>query len=145
MSDPSPEPHTRPRGLAKDTDALPTGTVTFLDGGNAVGSAPLDNGTATVEVTTLGVGDHQLTASYGGRCDNQVATVVKLSFDVDDLDPIRVLARRIFLQQLQAAVRLDGIDRNRARLLTAHHHELSVRVDAEAARLLFDRRAREER
>ncbi len=44
----------------------PTGTVTFLDGTNAIGSAPLTNGAATIATSTLAAGGHSITASYGG-------------------------------------------------------------------------------
>jgi hypothetical protein len=44
----------------------PTGTVTFFDGNTALGSAPLNAaGQATLTVA-LGVGNHALTASFGG-------------------------------------------------------------------------------
>jgi len=43
-----------------------TGTVTFLDGSNIVGSAPLNAGTANFSTSALAVGGHSLTASYGG-------------------------------------------------------------------------------
>jgi hypothetical protein len=51
-----------------------TGIVTFLDGGVAVGTAGVSAaGTATLNVTTLGVGTHSLTASFGGSA-NYVAS-----------------------------------------------------------------------
>lgn len=47
--------------------ALPTGTVTFLDGTTALGTATLDAaGIATLSVTMLSVGAHSLDAAYGG-------------------------------------------------------------------------------
>jgi hypothetical protein len=49
---------------------MPTGQVTFYDGSGKpptnLGSAPLQNGVATVVVTTLTVGDHNVTSVYGG-------------------------------------------------------------------------------
>jgi Ca2+-binding RTX toxin-like protein len=45
---------------------VPTGTVTFLDGNTALGSAPVNAaGQATLTVS-LGLGDHALTASFAG-------------------------------------------------------------------------------
>ncbi len=45
----------------------PTGTVTFLDGGSAIGSGTLsDEGVATLDTSTLAVGSHTITTSYGG-------------------------------------------------------------------------------
>src|SRR5262249_52393826 len=44
---------------------VPTGTVTFLDGTTVPGTAQLNAGQAVLPVS-LGVGNHQLTAVYGG-------------------------------------------------------------------------------
>jgi large repetitive protein len=45
----------------------PTGTVTFLEGGNPIGSATLgSNGQAALTIATLSVGSHTITASYPG-------------------------------------------------------------------------------
>jgi hypothetical protein len=43
-----------------------TGTVQFLDGATAIGSAALSSGTAVFATSTLAVGDHSVTASYLG-------------------------------------------------------------------------------
>ena len=48
------------------TPSTATGTVMFLDGSTQVGSAVLSGGVATVSISTLAVGNHILTASYGG-------------------------------------------------------------------------------
>jgi len=46
---------------------IPTGTVTFLDGATAIGSATLNSsGIATFTTTSLATGSHAITASYGG-------------------------------------------------------------------------------
>jgi Big-like domain-containing protein/Ser-Thr-rich glycosyl-phosphatidyl-inositol-anchored membrane family protein len=42
------------------------GTVTFKDGATSIGSAPLSSGTAAITVSNLTVGNHNLTAAYGG-------------------------------------------------------------------------------
>jgi hypothetical protein len=44
----------------------PTGTVTFLDGTTALRTATLSGGVATFTISTLSVGAHAITASYGG-------------------------------------------------------------------------------
>ncbi len=44
----------------------PTGTVTFLDGGSPIGSGMLSGGIATFTTSTLAVGSHTITTSYGG-------------------------------------------------------------------------------
>src|SRR5262249_10775759 len=44
----------------------PTGTVTFVDGSTALGSATLANGSATFTTAALTVGAHAITASFTG-------------------------------------------------------------------------------
>src|SRR5207245_1274270 len=45
----------------------PTGTVTFTDGSTTVATATLDsNGNATYTTSTLTIGNHTITATYGG-------------------------------------------------------------------------------
>ncbi|HZP65163.1 MAG TPA: Ig-like domain repeat protein, partial [Rudaea sp.] len=44
----------------------PSGTVTFLDGGNIIGSGSLGAGTATFTTSALAAGSHTITAHYGG-------------------------------------------------------------------------------
>lgn len=53
---------------------MPTGTVTFTDGSTTLGSAPLQNGQATRTASTLAVGQHSLTASYGGDPGDAAST-----------------------------------------------------------------------
>ena len=44
----------------------PTGSVHFLDGSTELGSAELVNGQASINVSTLSIGSHPLTAVYAG-------------------------------------------------------------------------------
>ena len=44
----------------------PTGLVTFLDNAKSLGTAPLNNGSASIAISSLPVGNHSFTASYGG-------------------------------------------------------------------------------
>src|SRR5262249_1308480 len=44
----------------------PSGTVTFLDGGNSLGAGTLSGGVATFSTGALAVGNHTITTSYGG-------------------------------------------------------------------------------
>lgn len=59
---------------AKVTPRTATGTVTFYDGTNVLGSAPLANGTATLSVSTFTTGAHSLTAVYAGDANNLGST-----------------------------------------------------------------------
>lgn len=45
----------------------PTGTVTFMNGSSALGTAKLSGGTATWSTTGLAVGNESITASYAGN------------------------------------------------------------------------------
>jgi len=47
----------------------PTGTITFLDGPTVLGTAPLIGGTASLTLTGLTVGLHNISASYAGDTD----------------------------------------------------------------------------
>src|SRR5208283_317777 len=44
----------------------PTGSVTFMDGSTALGSATLSGGKASFKTTSLAVGSQAITAVYGG-------------------------------------------------------------------------------
>src|SRR5262245_12626304 len=60
----------------------------------------------------------------------------------DDLYPVCSLAGRIFPDLLErTALPVDGVGRDRVRLLARTDHELAGRIDREAARLLLGRRA----
>ncbi len=60
----------------------PTGTVTFMDGANALGTAQLANGAAIVNTTTLSAGTHTLKVVYAGdqtyEASTSVATTVTI-------------------------------------------------------------------
>ncbi len=45
---------------------VPTGNVTFFDGTNSLGVASLNSGAASLQVSTLSVGSHSITAKYLG-------------------------------------------------------------------------------
>ena len=48
--------------------AIPTGTVTFMDGSSTLATAVLDgSGTATLTTSSLAVGSHSMSAVYGGN------------------------------------------------------------------------------
>jgi len=54
---------TKVRGVT----AVPTGTVTFMDGSTSLGTATLTNGAATFTTSSLAVGSHSVTAQYSGN------------------------------------------------------------------------------
>jgi hypothetical protein len=58
----------------------PTGTITFLDGGADLGTAPLDRfGIVTLTMPSLAPGDHSFTADYSGDTDLTSAASKALS------------------------------------------------------------------
>jgi subtilase family serine protease len=61
----------------------PTGTVTFNDGGTAIGTGTLATvagaQVATFATSTLAVGTHSITAAYGGDANNSASTSAVLS------------------------------------------------------------------
>jgi hypothetical protein len=69
-STPNPSTFGQPVTFAatvKGNGGTPTGTVTFTDGANTLGTASLDNsGQATFTTSTLTVGGHAITANHGG-------------------------------------------------------------------------------
>ena len=62
----------------------PTGTVTFQDAANSLGSVQLSGGTAVFTTTTLAVGTHSITASYGGDAANLPSQSTALPELIDD-------------------------------------------------------------
>ena len=53
--------------VVSGSGGTPTGTVTFKDGSTVLGSAALNgSGQAALAVSSLSVGSHAITASYGG-------------------------------------------------------------------------------
>src|SRR5262249_23237979 len=57
----------------------PTGTVTFLDGKIVLGRGTLNAGIATFTTSTLAVGTHRITGSYGGSCTFAPSTSTALT------------------------------------------------------------------
>ncbi|QIY66078.2 Ig-like domain repeat protein [Streptomyces sp. RPA4-2] len=53
---------------------IPTGTVSFFDGATLIGTTTLTGGVATLTTSTLSVGSHALTATYGGSANYNTST-----------------------------------------------------------------------
>lgn len=56
------------------TSSGATGNVSFFDGATLLGSAPLSGTTATFTTSALSVGDHSITAVYGGDANSAAST-----------------------------------------------------------------------
>jgi hypothetical protein len=59
---------------ASQSSTLPTGTVTFRDGGTPLGSGSLASGVATFSTSSLAVGTHTMTAVYAASANNNAST-----------------------------------------------------------------------
>ena len=61
--------------VAGDSDGIPTGTVTLMDGNKSVAGAVLNsNGTVTVTLDGLKAGEHSLKAVYSGDAGHEAST-----------------------------------------------------------------------
>ena len=56
------------------TPATATGSVTFKEGGTTLGTATLASGVATWQTTSLSLGTHSISATYGGDTNNLGST-----------------------------------------------------------------------
>jgi hypothetical protein len=66
-----------------------TGTITFLDGSTILGTGTLNaGGQAALTTSTLIVGSHTITVSYGGDTNNSAATSVPLTQIVNKATPV---------------------------------------------------------
>jgi hypothetical protein len=66
--------------VSSNTTGQPTGTVTFVDGVTTIGSSPLNgSGIAAFSTSTLSVGTHSITATYGGNASFSSSTSPVLS------------------------------------------------------------------
>jgi len=52
--------------VASAANGVPTGSVSFLEGGTVLATVPLTGGTASFTISALSVGPHTLTATYAG-------------------------------------------------------------------------------
>ena len=65
------------------TGIVPTGSVTFFDGGATLGSAPVQpDGTASFSTSSLALGDHIITASYAGDTSFLSSTAAPIDVSV---------------------------------------------------------------
>jgi large repetitive protein len=71
----------------------PTGTVTFMDGATSIGTGTLNaKGVATLTVSNLAVGQHSITAVYGGDANDAGSTSTAVTISVNAWTTTTVLA-----------------------------------------------------
>jgi hypothetical protein len=66
-------------GVVGASESGATGTITLMDGKTPVGTASIAGGAATFTLSSLGLGSHSLTASYGGDANFAAAVSSALS------------------------------------------------------------------
>ncbi|OAM51998.1 hypothetical protein A7981_00440 [Methylovorus sp. MM2] len=66
----------------------PTGTVTFKEGATILGTGTLSGGIATFNTSYPAVGDHVITAVYGGSTGNTTSTSAIVNLTVDLAGPL---------------------------------------------------------
>jgi hypothetical protein len=75
------------------TGGTPQGSVTFKDGTTVLGTITLNSsGVATLTISTLNVGSHSLTASYGGSTGFNTSASLALTQTVDKANTTTTLA-----------------------------------------------------
>jgi hypothetical protein len=86
----------------------PTGTVNFFSDGQAIGSATLSSGKATISTTTLPLGGHAITAVYEGDSNYPSNTSSPLSLTVGDSNEL--FLNQVYLDVLHRAPDQAGLD-----------------------------------
>ena len=84
----NPSVFNQPVTFTATAPAGATGTITFLDGSTILGTGALNNGQATLTTSTLIVGSHTITVTYGGDTNNNPATSVPLTQIVNKATPV---------------------------------------------------------
>ena len=69
--------------VTSSTTGIPTGAVTFFDGGTTLGTASLTNSQGKFSTSTLSAGTHTITAQYGGDSDFAGSTSAGISQTVN--------------------------------------------------------------
>ncbi len=85
----SPAPNT-PVTITETVPPSVTGTVTFSNGTNPIGTAPIVGGVATITVPSLPVGTNPITATTSGDPNNNPATSVPTNVTVSAVIPVLV-------------------------------------------------------
>ena len=88
ISSANPSVAGRPLWLtATISPATATGTVQFLDGATVLGSGTIAKGWATLQLSTLAIGTHSITAAYSGDVNNLAGTSAVLSQAIAPASP----------------------------------------------------------
>jgi len=95
----------RPTPSIANNGLLPSGeTVTFLDGGIAIGTGTTSNGTATLTTSALALGGHNITASYPGDTNYLPSVSASLPQTVAPIHPTTTLVSSLTPSSFGASV-----------------------------------------
>ena len=101
----NPSTPTQPVTFAASVPAGATGVVTFLDGSTILGTGTINAaGVATFTTSTLAIGSHSVTASYGGDSGYNAATSAVLTQVVSRIPTVTTIAASAAAQLLHSGV-----------------------------------------
>jgi hypothetical protein len=87
------------------TGAAPTGTVAFFDGGAQIGSVTLSGSATTLTTSALSVGNHSITARYGGDANNNASISAALAQSVGvSPDTIKLREMQVSVTPIAASI-----------------------------------------
>jgi hypothetical protein len=85
------------------SSGTPTGSVTFKDGGTAIGTAVLAGGSAAFTTSALALGNHSITAVYGGGTTFTASTSAALTQSVAvPADSVKLRALQVEVTKMEA-------------------------------------------
>ena len=79
-------------GCQSPGTGIPTGTVTFYDGSNPLGSCNLNNGSASFSIGNLGVGSHNISFTYSGDDNDSGSTSAVVTQTINAVTTITALS-----------------------------------------------------
>jgi hypothetical protein len=106
----SPTYYTVPVTFTANLPSQATGTITFMDGSNTLGTSPISAGAATWTTSVLSVGVHaDITAVYSGDSNFQGATSAPISQTINAADSMTLLTINSSPASLGASVQLSAL------------------------------------
>jgi hypothetical protein len=104
------------------TPSTCTGTVTFSDTADVLGSAPLSSGSAGITVSTLSAGSHSIRAFYSGDANCQPSQSSPMTEDIAGAD--LVIAQQLFPQQ--PVMKITAVGGRMRILVTLTNNDVSL-------------------
>jgi hypothetical protein len=82
-------------GCQSPGTGIPTGTVTFYDGSNSLGSCSLSNGSASFSIGNLGIGSHNISFTYSGDDNDSGSTSAVVTQVINPVNTVTILSSSI--------------------------------------------------